>query len=273
MILNGKDLLQEKQNNINELQGHILAIKKRKKILIMAHQILGYPDFETNYRMLKLFNKYGIDLVELQIPFSEPIADGPLFLKANQESLKNGTSVEECLSFIKKIKEEFNFSLICMTYYNILYHYGLEKFISKAKAIGVSGFIIPDALPEESEDYIDLCKKYRLASILLVTPYTSLERLSSLAKKSTGMLYCVARKGVTGSKTALDDSTIDFINRCRQSTDLPLGIGFGISSIEDIQFLSGKKIDIAIMGSVFLRTLEKDGIEEVEKFLCKIKLI
>jgi tryptophan synthase alpha chain len=158
-----------------------------------------------------------------------------------------------------------------MTYYNVLYHYGLEEFISKAKAGGISGFIIPDALPEESEDYINLCKKYSLASILLATPYTSLERLSSLAKKSTGMLYCVARKGVTGSKTALDGSTVCFIDRCRQSTDLPLGMGFGISSIEDIKFLLDKKIDIAIMGSIFLRTLEEDGIEEVEKFLCKIR--
>jgi len=269
--VNGKNLLQEKQDSTNKLQKKILSAKKDNKITVMAHQILGYPDFDTNYQMLKLFHAYGITLIELQMPFSEPIADGPLFLKANQKSIENGTSIEECFDFIEKVKKEFDFSIICMTYYNVLYHYGIEKFVDKAKSVGILGCIIPDAFPEESEEYIFACEKYGLASILLATPYTSLDRLSYISKKSTGMLYCVARKGVTGSKTSLDESTIDFINRCKNITNLPLGIGFGISTIEDIEFLLSKNVDIAIIGSAFLRKLENDGFESVEKFLCEIK--
>lgn len=244
---------------------------KDKKILIMAHQVLGYPDWETNYEIIRLFSKYRIGLVELQIPFSEPMADGPTFLKANQKSLENGTTIAKCFEFAKKVKDEFGeIQFLFMTYYNILVQFGIEKFIQKTKEINFSGLIIPDATPENTkEEYFDVCKKYDIAPIVIVTRYSSDARIEYLSKVGDGFLYCVPRKGVTGNQTEFDDEIAKFTERCRRISKMPVGVGFGVQSAEDIRFLVGKS-DIAIIGSKFLNVLEKDGIQGVEDFLASI---
>ncbi len=121
-------------------------------MLLMAHQIIGYPDFETNYEMIRLFQECGVDLVELQIPFSEPIADGPLLLKANQKALERGVTVEQCLAFAQKVTRDFALACTFTTYYNILLQYGVKRFVETARSIGIRGLIVPDALPEEAGD-------------------------------------------------------------------------------------------------------------------------
>lgn len=254
------------------INDYIEERKKNKKILIMAHQVLGYPDFETNYEMLKLFNKYNIDFVELQIPFSEPIADGTTFLKANQDSLANGTTVDKCFEFAEKVKKDFNISFLFMTYYNILVQYGIEKFIVKTKGIGFDGLIIPDATPENSEEYYDSCKQNEIDPILIATPYSSDERIKYVSSFGSGMLYCVPRKGVTGNKTNFDENLGTFTERCKNVSGLPVGVGFGIQKKEDIEFLIDKS-DVAIIGSQFLNILESEGLAGVEKFLQEINSV
>ncbi|MDG5788619.1 tryptophan synthase subunit alpha [Evansella sp. AB-P1] len=251
------------------LTEYINKRKKDKSILIMAHQVLGYPDFETNYEMIKLFAKYNIDLIELQIPFSEPLADGPLFLKANQEALMSSTTVKECVNFAKKVYEDFGIPLIFMTYYNVMYSIGIERFVKLSKESGVKGFIIPDALPEQSEDYVCLSKKYKIDPIFLATSYTPKHRLRYLSETTGGFLYCVARKGVTGYKTNFDVNTAEFLNNCKKISEKPLGLGFGIQNKKDIDFLIGKS-DIAIIGSQLLKLLNDSGLEGVEEFLASI---
>ncbi|WP_078557174.1 tryptophan synthase subunit alpha [Bacillus alkalicellulosilyticus] len=249
-----------------DLKEHISIRKKQKKILIMAHQILGYPNFETNLEMIKLFQKYDIDLLELQLPFSEPIADGPVFLKANQEALKNGTKIKDCLDFAEKITENFNIPIVFMTYYNILFQYGVENFVKKCKDINVKGLIIPDALPSEHDELYQHCNKYNIDTILLTTPFSSYERLEYISKYCKGFMYCAARKGVTGYKTEFNEEISQFLNTCKQVTELPIGVGFGIQKKEDIDFLKNKA-DVAIIGSELLKILENNGLEGVEEFL------
>jgi tryptophan synthase alpha chain len=241
-----------------------------KKIAIMAHQILGYPDFETNEEMIRLFRQYDVDLVELQIPFSEPIADGPTFLRANQAALERGTTVEQCFVFAERVSREYNIPFIIMTYYNVLYQYGVKRFVEKCASIGIRGLIVPDAFPEESETYLQACRECRVDPILLATPYTPSERLSYLAGQTGGFLYCVARKGVTGARTTFDEATASFLARCRQCSAVPIGVGFGIQHADDIQFLIGKS-DVAIIGSHLLNLLKQEGLPGVGHFLASIQ--
>ena len=132
------------------LDDEIQAALGDKKILLMTHLVLGYPSFEVNQQVIRQMVDNGVDVIELQIPFSEPVADGPVILKANQESIATGTKVRDCLAFAAEMTAAHNIPFLFMTYYNILFKYGLEKFFAKAKEIGVQGFIVPDLPPEEA---------------------------------------------------------------------------------------------------------------------------
>jgi tryptophan synthase alpha chain len=268
---NGRLLSSGKARNISSFAQEILEKRKRKSILLMAHQIIGYPDFETNYEMIRLFHECGVDLVELQLPFSEPIADGPLFLKANQQALERGTTVKQCLDFAQKVTRDFTISCVFMTYYNILLQYGVERFVETARSLGIRGLIVPDAFPEESEEYFAACKQQQVDPILVVTPYTPVSRLEYLANKTEGFLYCAARKGVTGFKTSFGDATTDFLLRCRQYSSTPIAVGFGIQRPEDVRYLVNKS-DIAIVGSTLLNVLEAEGTPGVREFLLSLRL-
>ncbi|OHD14740.1 MAG: tryptophan synthase subunit alpha [Spirochaetes bacterium GWD1_27_9] len=258
---------------MSSIENHINKRLQEKKILIMTHQVLGYPSFEVNYEIIKLFAKYKIDIVELQIPFSEPIADGPVFAKANQEAIKQGVKVKDCMDFAQKVAAEFDIKFVFMTYYNILIQYGLEDFIKKSKEIGITSLIVPDAYPENSMEFFDLSYKYDVAPIAIATPYTDDERFKFIDSLTRGLLYCVPRKGVTGIKTSFDYETLAFIDKCKTNSKHPIGVGFGVQSKEDIQNLTGHT-DIAIIGSHLLKTLEsgtlKEGLQKVEDFLASL---
>lgn len=236
----------------------------------MAHQIVGYPDFETNYEMIRLFHECGVDLVELQLPFSEPIADGPLFLKANQKALERGATIKQCLDFAQKVAEDFGISFVFMTYYNILLQYGVDRFVETAKNLGIRGLIVPDAFPEESGEYFAACEQHQVDPILVVTPYTPDNRFAYLTDRTEGFLYCAARKGVTGSHTSFGDATTDFLVRCRQYASTPIAVGFGVQRPEDVRYLVGKS-DIATVGSAILTVLEAEGIAGVKEFLLSLR--
>ncbi|WP_237690783.1 tryptophan synthase subunit alpha [Paenibacillus caui] len=239
----------------------------------MTHQILGYPDFETNYEMIRLFHESGVDLVELQLPFSEPIADGPIFLRANQASLANGTTTLKCLEFAGRVASDFpEISFLFMTYYNIVFQYGIDSFVKECATIGIRGLIVPDAYPEESDKFLEACREYNVEPIMIATPYTPDERLAYLSEQTGGFLYCAARKGVTGSKTAFGKETDEFLTRVRSQAKTPIAVGFGIQSEEDVRFLHGK-CDIAIIGTQLLKVLEQDGLNGVKRFLKSLAVL
>jgi tryptophan synthase alpha chain len=238
---------------------------QNKELLMMTHVICGYPSFEANYKELQIMDEAGVDLVELQFPFSEPSADGPLFVKANQVSLENGTTVDQCFEFMKKVSEDFSFKVLMMGYYNTAFVMGHETFIKRLHASGGCGFILPDLPIEEAAELHSIAKEYDQSPILLMTPTNTPKRLKELGEHSDGFVYAVARKGVTGVKTEMGDEVAEYLELCKSFIDVPLGVGFGISTKEDLDYLKGKG-EIAIIGTAALRAWEQGEEAALRQF-------
>ncbi|MDG1814364.1 MAG: tryptophan synthase subunit alpha [Porticoccaceae bacterium] len=251
------------------LESFIAERKQGKDLLVMAHVVCGYPSFEANMQELEIMDEAGVDLVELQFPFSEPSADGPLFVHANEQSLKAGTTVDQCFEFMQRVSERFSFKVLMMGYYNTVFKMGEDVFVERLKAAGGVGYILPDLPIEESDKLHKLSDEAGVEPVILMTPTSSDKRLAQLGAASRGMVYAVARKGVTGSKTSMDDDVISLIGRCREHTNVPIGVGFGISSKADMDFLRGSA-DLAIVGTAALKTWEESGADGLRKFFAEL---
>ncbi|WP_448872080.1 tryptophan synthase subunit alpha [Desulfobulbus propionicus] len=248
-----------------------IELKRRlntKPILLMTHLVLGYPSLAVNREMIAQMAANGVDCIELQIPFSEPIADGPVILKASQQSLEAGIKVEDCFRFGQEMAAEFpSVRFLFMTYYNIVFKYGEEAFLRRTKEIGFWGTIIPDLPPEEGATYLATSEDLGLAPIQFFTPTSTDERMREVAALAKGFMYCVARRGVTGKQTTFDDSLATYLTRCRKATDLPLAVGFGISSRDDVAMLQGKA-DMAVIGTATIKLVDAQGPEAVGPFIA-----
>ena len=251
------------------LEAFIAERKQTKDLLVMAHVVCGYPSFEDNLKELEIMAEAGVDLVELQFPFSEPSADGPLFVKANEESLKAGTTVDQCFKFMQQVTARFPFKVLMMGYYNTAFKMGEAQFIERLVSAGGVGYILPDLPVEEAGNLHALSEQAGVEPIILMTPTSSDKRLAQLGAASRGMVYVVARKGVTGSKTDMGDDVVALIERCRQHTDVPIGVGFGVSCREDMDFLRGHA-DLAIVGTAALKTWEQSGVDGLRKFFAEL---
>ena len=253
-----------------KLQDNITQACRQKEILLMTHIVMGYPSFEANREIIRQMVDNGVDLIEMQIPFSEPMADGPVIIKANQDSLLNGTRVDDCLAFAAEMTAAHDIPFMFMTYYNILFKYGVERFCRKAMEIGIQGFIVPDLPPEEGADYLKYTHEYGLAPVLIFAPTSTPARMRELAGHGGGFIYCVARRGVTGSQTTFDEAFDDYITQCRANTDLPLAVGFGIKDKNDVDALKGKA-DIAVIGSETIRLVDSKGVGAVGPFIAGLR--
>lgn len=249
-----------------ELEKYIKTQLEKKDVLLMTHIVLGYPSLDDSYRIIETMVETGVDIMELQIPFSEPTADGPVIVRANQSALERGVSVAECLGITKKAAKTFDIPFLIMTYYNIPFTYGVDNFTAEMSNNGLKGSIIPDLPPEEGGEYFEAMKKNRLSPILLFSPKTSDDRMKYLSSFASGFIYCVARKGVTGKDTDFSDELSRYLTRCRQATTLPLALGFGIKRKKDVDFLKGK-VDIAVIGTQSIKIMEEDGIDAVGEFI------
>lgn len=251
------------------LESYIRQQREKKEILLMTHIVIGYPSFEASYEIVRQMVAAGVDMMELQIPFSEPMADGPVILKANQKALEAGSTVEKCFEFAKKVAGDFSIPFLFMSYTNILYRYGMEKFSADMAKINLKGAIVPDLPPEEGAEYIQAMNKNNLCPIYIFSPETSNERLSYLATFSKGFVYCLARKGVTGKETRFSESLSAYLARCKKATDLPLAVGFGVKDRQDVQYLKGK-VDIAVIGSQTIRVVEEKGPAAAGDFIRSV---
>lgn len=254
-----------------KLENEIRKALEKKKILLMTHLVLGYPSFDVNRRVIEQMVENGVDLIELQIPFSEAVADGPTILKANQEAISSGALIRECIDFAGEIISTHSIPFLFMTYFNIMFKFGWEDFMDKAGAIGIRGFIVPDLPPEEGEDYFRKAARERdMGFVQIFAPTSTKERMRELSSRSEGFVYCVARRGVTGKKTDFDEGFNSYLSRCRQATSLPLAVGFGIRSREDVEFLSGKA-DIAVIGTETIRLVKEEGVNAVGPFIASLR--
>ncbi len=252
------------------LETTIRAQAKSKDILLMTHIVIGYPSLEDSYRLVKTMVEAGVELMELQIPFSEPIADGPVILRANQEALATGITVEQCLDFAERVAREFDIPFLFMTYYNILFKYGVAKFAAEMAWRELKGAIVPDLPPEEASEYLQAMAASGLDPIFIFAPNSPDYRLKLIAEQAKGFVYCVARKGVTGAQTDFSRDLDAYLARCRKATQLPLALGFGVSSREDVEFLKGKA-DIAVVGSQAIRVFDRDGVAAVGAFIESLR--
>lgn len=250
----------------SKLEQAIRGKLEGKPLLVMAHAVVGYPSLDANWKMLEAMESAGIDLVELQLPFSEPIADGPSFVKANQEAMNAGAGWDGYFDFMKRAAETFRFSVLFMGYYNSVFKMGEKKFCERLATAGANGFIVADLPPEEAGSLNREARKRDLDPILLMTPTNSEGRLAEIARQASGFIYCVARKGVTGKRTDLSNGVEGFLARCRKATALPLAVGFGIKTPEDVRALRGRA-DIAIVGTACLESWQKGGEEGYREFL------
>jgi len=247
----------------NDLQQRL----QHKPILLMTHLVLGYPSLDTNRQVIRQMAENGVDCIELQIPFSEPMADGPVILKANQDALAAGIRVEDCFTFAADMVREFpEVNFLFMTYYNIVFRYGLEAFIRRSAEMGMKGFIIPDLPPEEGAEYLRLAADDSMAAVMFFTPTSTDERMTEVAGQGSGFIYCVARRGVTGEHTEMDDNLNEYLSRCRRSTTLPLAVGFGIGTRKDVAMLEGKA-DMAVIGTATIKLVDREGADEVGPFI------
>lgn len=254
---------------MSSLNSYLVEKRQEKKCLVMTHVVCGYPSFDDNWNELEIMQQFDVDMVELQFPFSEPSADGALFVKANQEAIDHGVTVDDCFEFMRKVTTHFSFKVIMMGYYNTVFKTGYESFLNRLSDAGAVGFILPDLPIEEASDLHVLANQLDLAPIILMTPTNTDQRLSELAKAAEGFVYTVARKGVTGSQTDMDAEVSNFIDRCRNVTNLPLAVGFGVSEKKDIDFIT-KHADIAVIGTAALRAWEQGREKALTAFFQQV---
>lgn len=239
------------------------------RILVMTHLIAGFPSLEANWEMLEEMARAGVDLVELQMPFSEPVADGPTFARANQLALAQGLKLEQYFGLMERASQAFGFPLLMMGYYNTVFRLGHRAFAESLQAHGGCGYILPDLPVEEYGDLFAHSQRCGLHPIMLMAPTNTDARLAQIGGHASGMVYAVARKGVTGSRTELAEGAYDFVQRCRRATDQPIGMGFGLRQGEDVRRLQGQ-VEVAIVGSALLEAWEAGGREGYRRLLSEL---
>lgn len=233
---------------------------------LMTHVVIGYPSLAETEKIVKTMAKSGVNMIELQIPFSDPLADGPTIMNACEKSLENGTKVKDAFTLMKRLTKEVKIPLLFMAYYNIVFKYGVEKFCRDAKNAGAYGLIVPDMpIDEESQEHFyEYCNKYDLNNIQVVSPASTNERLIKNAEVANGFVYFTARQGITGTKEELDPKLINQLKNVKKFFQIPLAVGFGISKKKHIEVIA-PYADIAVVGSAIIDVINKSQPKKIEE--------
>jgi tryptophan synthase alpha chain len=256
-------------NPTTGLESHLRQRLEQRPLLLMTHVVVGYPSLDANWEMLEAMDSAGMDIVELQLPFSEPIADGPIFVKANHAAIQAGIGWAECFDLAARATARFSFQTVLMAYYNSVFRMGAESFCARLSEAGMTGYIIPDLPPEEAGELNTTAQGRGLDPVLIMTPTNSPDRLAEIGGQASGFVYCAARTGVTGRQTDLSQGVAAFLSRCRAATSLPLGLGFGIKTAADVRELRGLA-DIAIVGTAGTEAWEIGGSDGYRGFLMAL---
>ena len=222
----------------------------------------GDPDLETTAKVVRAAAANGADLIELGIPFSDPTAEGPVIQGANLRALSGGVTTDKVFDLVRDLRKDVTIPMVFMTYANVVFSYGAEKFISTCNEIGIDGLILPDLPFEEKDEFQPLCDKYGVDLISLIAP-TSHERISMIAKQAQGFIYVVSSLGVTGTRSEITTDLGAIVEVIRKNTDVPCAIGFGISNPEQAKKMASLS-DGAIVGSAIIKILEKHGKDSAE---------
>lgn len=229
----------------------------------------GDPDLETTALSVRKAAENGADLIELGIPFSDPTAEGPVIQGANIRALKGGVTTDKIFAFVRELRRDVKVPMVFMTYVNVVFSYGAEKFIAACRKIGIDGLILPDLPFEEKEEFQPLCRQYGVDLVSLVAP-TSQNRIAMIAKEAEGFLYIVSSLGVTGMRSEIKTDLASIVEVVRKNTDIPCAIGFGISTPEQARKMADIS-DGAIVGSAIIKLLAKYGKDAPEHIGAYVK--
>jgi len=260
-------------NGLEHIADAFVQAKTAGRAALMPYLTLGFPDQSMSLAVIESIAKSGADLIELGVPFSDPLADGPTIQHSTQIALENGATVKGCLEMVKTLRGRgVSQPLMLMGYYNPILAFGVERFASEAARSGADGLIVPDLPLEEAGPLQEACRQNGLALVYLVAPTTSDKRLAQIAAQSTGFVYIVSVVGVTGARTSLAGDLQSFVQRVRAVTDKPLAVGFGISTPAQAA-QAGKLADGVIVGSALIDLVGKaaDPVREAGAFIAEFR--
>lgn len=248
------------KNISNRIDKKFRDLKEKKDNALICYVVAGYPDIQTSENIIVALIEGGADMIEIGIPFSDPIADGNTIQEAIHQSLLSGITPEQCLELSQRIRNKFpDVPLIIMTYSNILFRIGYEEFLRRAKVKGIDGCILPDIPFEESEEYVTAAKKTGIATIFLTAPNTEEKRLKDINEICSGFLYVVSVFGITGERKKFDRYTYDVIKKVKKisKNKIPIAAGFGISKPEHVRNMLQAGADAVIVGSAIIRKIKE----------------
>jgi len=245
---------------MNRIEKKFIELKKINKKALITFVTAGDPTLETTIKLVKEMEKRGSDIIELGIPYSDPIAEGPVIQAANSRALKNGIRIKDVMNMVGEIRKDVRVPLIYLLYFNCILQYGPENFFADCAHFGIDGVIIPDLPYEELDEIGGIADEYSVDVISLVSP-TSRERVEKIARNAKGFLYCVSSLGVTGMRKNFDTNFEEFFSNINKATSIPKAIGFGISTAEQVKQLK-KYCDGLIVGSAVVKQVEKSSNEE-----------
>ncbi len=244
---------------------------KANHTALIPYITVGYPSVETTFKVVPLLANSGCDIVELGIPFSDPLADGATIQQASYQALLQGVTPRLCFEVAQELRRQVEIPLVFMTYYNPVLRFGLEKFCSKCAEVGIDGLIIPDLPPEEGEELEQSTQRHEIDLIYLLTPTSTEERINLVVSRSSGFIYLVSLTGVTGPRDKLPEELESFVTRVRERTQKPLCVGFGISTPQQARRIA-KVADGVIVGSRVIQLIKDDAsLEKVGSFIKRLK--
>jgi len=259
---------------MNRIEERFARLRREGRKGFVAYIGAGDPDQEATRQLALAFDKAGVDVLELGVPFSDPLADGLVNQLSAQRGLESGTTPVGVLETVQKIRQASQIPLVLYIYFNLVHRYGLEKFIHEAAGAGVDGLLVLDLPPEEGGAYEELMHKAGLCNIYLVAPTTPDERMEFIVKRGRGFIYYVSREGVTGMQTKVADKLGEMVSKIRTHTDLPIAVGFGISTPEQARTVAGFA-DAVVVGSAIVNQIAKSGkakelVSRVSAFVEKL---
>lgn len=251
------------------------ALRARGEVALIPFITAGDPDIETTFALVQEMVRRGSDIIELGVPFSDPMADGPTLQRAAERAVRNGTSLSHILGLVSRLRQSLSVPILLMGYYNPIFRYGGERFAQDARRAGVDGVLCVDLPPEEADELKRATDLHDLDMIFLLAPTSSLARAQVVLTRARGFIYYVAVTGVTGARTTLPTDLGDMVRRIRAISPVPVGVGFGISSPEQAAQVAGVA-DAAIVGSAISRIIEQslgqaDMVERVGAFVAQLK--
>lgn len=251
------------------------SLRNRKQCALIPFITAGDPDLQTTKEALRILDSNGADFIELGVPYSDPLADGPVIQAAATRALHKGTKLEHVLEMVADVSPSLQAPIILFTYYNPILNLGVESFLAQVAKVGVRGLVVPDLPLEEAEDLINTAAGFGIEVILLVAPTSSKERIEAIAKQSQGFIYLVSVTGVTGVRSQLQDRVKTLLTQMRDITDKPIAVGFGISGSEQARQAMNWGADGVIVGSAFVQRLANgsptEGLQAVEQLCQELK--